>query len=78
MVAVLPVPGGPWMRLTPRPQSAARMAASCDGLYWLSIARSSAAGGCSDCGAADSLAALPGESSAGASESSGTEYSALG
>eukprot|EP00964_Phaeocystis_antarctica_P068505 scaffold41485_cov51-Phaeocystis_antarctica.AAC.2 len=76
IVAVLPVPGGPWIRLTPRPQSAARMAASCDGLYRLSMARSSAAGGCSDCGAADSLAALPGESSAGASDSSGTEYSA--
>ena len=71
MVAVLPVPGGPWMRLTPRPQSAARMAASCDGLYRLSMALSSAAGGCSDCGAADSLAALPGESSAGARRGSG-------
>ena len=72
MVAVLPVPGGPWMSEMPRPHSDARMAASCEGLYAASIARSSAAGGCSDCGAV-SFAVLPGESSAGASASSRTE-----
>ena len=75
IVSVLPVPGGPWMSETPRPQSDARIAASCDGLYERSIARSSAAGTCSDCGFASlcRCAAARGESSTGASASSRTE-----
>ena len=53
MVLVLPVPGGPWMSVTPRPHRQVRIASSCDGLCVDSMALSSVGGGWSDGGGAE-------------------------
>ena len=44
IVRVFPVPGGPWISVTPRPRRAVRIARSCDSSYAPSIARSSSTG----------------------------------
>mmetsp|Transcript_2879 Transcript_2879/g.8656 ORF Transcript_2879/g.8656 Transcript_2879/m.8656 type:complete len:210 (+) Transcript_2879:1513-2142(+) len=63
MVFVFPVPGGPWINVMPRPQSALRIAASCDGLCCVSIACSSTAEGSRDGGACMEPSAPTGVSS---------------
>ena len=72
MVLVLPVPGGPWMSVTPRPHRHVRIAASCDGLCVALIAGHSDGGFCSRGGGA-LPSRLPGARSMDASVSSRSE-----